>query len=178
MLALSLGLFSCDIFKEAGSTSVRINLSEDFRVQADTSSNDSLNQAEIRVEQEIDAIANRDFAINRSKLLDVEFDKLEYLIKEVASGTADSLLYASFEFYSPETGTYLILASDEKRKLTPQLTVAPSFDPATARKLTELVRNSAGNGNKIKFLFRGKVNKRPVNFIIAPSIFLNLKTKL
>lgn len=175
---LGLFQFSCDKIKEAGSTSIRITLSEDFRLKADTSSNDSLNQAEILVEQEIDAIQNRDFALNRSKLLEVEFDKLEYLVKELSAGSADSLIYSSFEFFSPADGRYEVLASENNRKLTPQLNSALNIRPEAAAKFIGLIKNAASGGDKIKILFRGKMNKRPVDFIIAPSIFLNLKTKL
>jgi hypothetical protein len=166
---------ACGLFSDVTTTGLLVTLTREFPVVADSSVSGS---DTVFAEQEIDALDNKDFASNRSKILEVEFQKLEYMVKDLKEGTGDSLIHGKFEFFHPGDQKFYLLAADSNRKFRNGLNFQINADPLAASKLSGLFKNGSSSGSKVKFLFTCRMNKRPLNFIIAPKIFLNLKNKL
>jgi hypothetical protein len=123
----------------------------------------------------IDANSNADFFSNRSKMTELELEKLRYQVKEVAAGTADSLIEARFEFLNPATGQFEILAEDLNRKLYQGLEVQIPLQAEARQRLIGILKSSSP---AFEIRMKGKMDKRPINLIIAPQFQLSLKVKI
>jgi|GEM_PF-3627956 hypothetical protein len=173
-LGLFLILFGCQDISNPAISVLKVTLSEDFSIRADSATSPS-DSAVFVSTQKFDANSNTDFLSNRSKMTEIEVEKLKYLIKEVAPGTADSLLEGRFEFLNPVTGQYETLAEDLNRKLYNGLEVQIPVRTEASQNLIAIFKSSVPT---VEIRMKGKMNKRPINLIIAPQIQLSLKVKI
>ena len=166
--------FSCDKISDLNLTLIRVPLTRSFEIKID-SAGPLADSASFSITKEFDPATENDYATNKSKLVEVQVDRIEYHIKSIASGTGDSLIEASFEFLNPSTGQYELLASDRNRKLSQDLVAELQLDKNAAARLASLFQ---GASPATQIRCRGRMNKLPLNFIIAPTIHLSLKSKI
>ncbi len=173
-LGFFLILFSCKDISAPGISVLKVNLSENFEIKADS----AISQADSAVflsSRKIDANSNADFFSNRSKMTELEIEKLKYLVKEVAAGSSDSLIEARFEFLNPATGQFETLAEDLNRKLYAGLEVQIPLMTEASQNLIGILKSSSP---AVEIRIKGKMDKRPISIIIAPQIQLSLKVKI
>lgn len=165
---------SCDRIPDPTLTLLRVPLSQDITVRVDSvggSSDSALFVASIS----LDANNNADFFSNRSKLAEVDIEKITYRVKEISSGSADSLIEGKFEFLNPSSGQFEVLTEDNNRKLAVDQVVQINIKPEAKSRLISILSSSSP---KFDVRMRGKMNKIPISLIIALEIQLSLKTKL
>lgn len=175
---LQIGLFfvllSCEDISNPAISELRISLTEDFSMQADSSGTPA-DSAGIYATKKFDANANADFFSNRSKMTTVEIEKLSYQVKAVAAGTSDSLVEGRFEYLNPASGQFELLAEDQNRKLLPGLSVDLPLNAGVNQNIASILTSSVP---EIEIRMRGKMDKLPINLIIAPQIQLKIKVKI
>jgi hypothetical protein len=178
IVILQLGLFlissACKEISVPSISILKVTLSENFELKADSAINPA-DSAVFISSRKIDPNSNADFFSNRSKMTELELEKLKYLVKEVAVGTADSLVEARFEFLNPATGQFEILAEDVNRKLYGGLEVQIPVRMEASQNLIGILKSSSP---AVEIRMKGKMDKRPISIIIAPQIQLSLKVKI
>ena len=162
---LTLAFASCD--KLAELSSVRFDLSKDFILKDSISS--------VVLEQTIDANSNTDFLTRKSKLVDVQIEKLEYQVKTIAPNTADSLVSIEISYKKPGTTEYVVIASDQNRKLSIGSKVSLNLSAAAATGLANVFKSS---DPKTDVRISATMNKVPVDITIAPIIHILLKANI
>ena len=168
-------LNSCKKISDLNFTLLRVPLSQDFRMQLDTIGGGSPDSAFFSITKSFDLKSNMDYLTSRSKLLQVDIEKVEYQIKYVGEGSGDSLIEAKFEFKESGAANFQLLTSDSNRKLVKDLVKEMSVDVAANQKLAEIFKS---NNPVVEIRCSGRMNKRPLDFIIAPVIHLSLKNKI
>ena len=163
---LTLAFASCD--KLAELSSVRFDLSKDFILKGSLSSG-------VVLEQTIDANSNTDFLTRKSKLVDVQIEKLEYQVKTIAPNTADSLVSIEISYKKPGTTEYVVIASDQNRKLSIGSKVSLNLSAAAATGLANVFKSS---DPKTDVRISATMNKVPVDISIAPIIHILLKANI
>ena len=164
---LTLALCSCDKLSEL--SSVRFPLDKDFKISS--SSSDS-----ITIIQNIDANSNSEFSTRRSKLVDIQIERLEYEVKTIiAPGTADSLVNIEISYRKPESNEFVVIASDQNRKLTFGKKVSLNFNSAAATGLANILKSS---NPKVELRISAKMDSAPVDITIAPIIHILLKANI
>ena len=174
IVGLPIIFFSCKDISDPTLTLIRVSFSEEYSVQADSagSSSDSTSFA---VSKTFDPNDNSDFFSNRSKFAELEIEKLEYLVKDIAAQTADSLIEGKFELLNPSTNQYETLAEDFNRKLIVGQKVEVSLNPAVK---ASLIKTLTSASPQFEIRMKGKMDKRPIHLILAPEIQLSIKTKI
>ncbi len=163
---LTLALISCD--KLAELSSVRFPLNKDFSISSTTSDSIALTQS-------IDANGNSEFSTRRSKLVDIQIERLEYEVKTIAPGTADSLVKIEISYSKPGTNEFVLIASDQNRKLSLGRKVSLSFNGASATGLANILKSS---NPKVELRISAKMVSAPVDITIAPIIHILLKANI
>ena len=164
---LLLAFASCD--KLAELSSVRFDLSKDFSLKENNISN-------VTLDQTIDANSSTDFLTRRSKLVDVQIEKLEYEVKLIGpDNAADTLKSIEISYKKPGTTDYVVIASDQNRKLSIGNKVSLNFSASAATGLANVFKSS---DPKADIKISATMNKVPVDITIAPIFHILLKANI
>ena len=175
LVSLAFSLSSCKKLSDLNFTILRVPLSQDFRMQVDTIAGGSSDSAFFSITKSLDLNSNMDYLTSRSKLLQVDIEKVEYQIKYIGEGSGDSLIEAKFEFRESGATNFQLLTSDSNRKLVKDLVKEMPVNAEEKQKLAEIFKS---NNPIVEIRCSGRMNKRPLDFIIAPVIHLSLKNKI
>jgi len=175
LVSLAFSLSSCKKLSDLNFTILRVPLSQDFRMQVDTIAGGSPDSAYFSISKSFDLNSNIDYLTSRSKLLQVDIEKVEYQIKYIGEGSGDSLIEAKFEFRESGATNFQLLTSDSNRKLVKDLVKEMPVNAEEKQKLAEIFKS---NNPIVEIRCSGRMNKRPLDFIIAPVIHLSLKNKI
>lgn len=169
LMLVSAGVWTgCDEIEDLNLTNVSAPVESEFRI----ASSDSLAERS----EFVDASTNSDYINNRSKIENIEIDRLEYQVKSIEAGTADSIIEGRIEYLNPANGNQPeLLTTLNNKKFNVNVAQDLAFEPAVAEKLITIFKS---NDPKVTLRVKARVNKKPVNVLLALKFYLKLKIKI